>query len=289
MALRLDRGVRQRFSSHEPAPGVPLSVMELSAGTSVRRYDEIVDGYVEHVRSSVIHGVAFGALLPLCAPAGRVLDVGCGEGVLARALAERGHAVVGIDISEGLLAVARLQEQQESLGISYVHGDASTLDELADGSFDGVATSLTSTDLDDLGGVLRSVARVLSPGGWFAFASLHPCFEPPHARSVEVDGRLARQVNRYFEEGPWRSRNADSLIAVRYHRRLGTILNAVLAAGLAIERVEEPAGDTRAISRAPIYGEVAEVLVVRAVKPAGGVPPCRDLPGGSPHGSRQGG
>lgn len=251
------------------APGgfrrITLYVKKPSA--SVRRYDEIVDGYVEHVNTSVIHGVAFGVLLPLCAPAGRILDVGCGEGVLARALAARGNAVIGVDISEGLLAVARDREEREPLGITYVHGDAATLHGFDDGSFDGVATSLTFTDLDDLEGVLQAVARVLAPGGWFAFAALHPCFEPPHASSAEVNGRLVRQVNRYFEEGPWKSRNPDSLIGVRRHRRLATILNAVIAAGLMIERLEEPAGDAHAIERAPIYGEVAEVLVAKSAKP----------------------
>lgn len=111
------------------------------------------------------------------------------------------------------------------------------------------------------------MGRVLEPGGWFAFAALHPCFEPPHARNADVDGRLARQVNRYFEEGPWRSRNPESLIGVRHHRRLSTILNAVIAAGLVIEHLEEPIGDASAIGRSPIYGEVAEVLVAKAVKP----------------------
>ena len=90
-----------------------------------------------------------------------------------------------------------------------------------------------------------------------------------HARSTEVEGRLVRQVNRYFEEGPWRSRNPDSIIGVRYHRRLSTILNAVIDAGLVIEHLEEPPGDAGAIERAPIYGEVAEVLVGKAAKPGG--------------------
>jgi 2-polyprenyl-3-methyl-5-hydroxy-6-metoxy-1,4-benzoquinol methylase len=242
--------------------------MEPTLETPVlRRYDDIVDGYVEHVRTSIIHGVAFGALLPLCAPGGTVLDLACGEGILARELAARGNRVVGIDIAERLLALARAEEERAPLGISYRRIDGTTLTGLDDGSFDGVATSLTSTDIDDLAAVVRSVVRVLAPGGWFASASLHPCFEPPHARTVEVEGRATKQLNGYFEEGPWRSRNPDSLISVRHHRRLGTILNMLIEAGLVVERVEEPIGDTAAVARSAIYGEVAEVLVVRAVKP----------------------
>ena len=257
----------RRVASHLHHEGFVLFRRHRPRGIEVRDYDEIVDGYLEHANASVIHGVAFSALLPLCAPTGRVLDLGCGEGILARALAQRGNTVTGIDLSEGLLAAARDREERERLGIRFVHGDAARLEGFDDESFDGVATSITFTDLADLDGVLRAVERVLAPGGWFAFAALHPCFEPPHARSAEVDGRLVRQVNRYFEEGPWRSRNTDSLIGVRHHRRLSTILNAVIDAGLVIEHLEEPIGDASAVERAPIYGEVAEVLVGKAVKP----------------------
>ena len=246
--------------------------MEPPSTPAVRDYDDIADGYDEFVKSSTIHGVALGALLPLCTPSGQVLDLGCGQGVLARELAARGNTVVAIDIAERLLALARRQEKLEPRGITYRHADAATLAGFADASFAGVATSLTFTDIADLQGVLRSVVRVLAPGGWFAFATLHPCFEPPHARTVEVDGRFAKQVNAYFEEGSW-SRNPDSLIGTRYHRRVATILNTVLEAGLVIERTDEPRGDPTAIEQSPIYGEVAEVLVARAIKPARRVSP----------------
>lgn len=267
-AARVDVAEVLRVTTHLHQEGFVLFRSQPRRALDTRDYDEIVAGYLEHVESSVIHGVAFGALLPLCVPAGRVLDLGCGDGILARALARRGNTVTGADLSTGLLTAARDREKREGLGITYVRADAAELEGFGDGSFDGVATSITFTDLADLDGVLRAVSRVLVPGGWFAFAALHPCFEPPHARSAEIDGRLVRQVNRYFEEGPWRSRNPDSLIGVRHHRRLSTILNAVIDAGLVIDHLEEPRGDATAVRRAPIYGEVAEVLVAKAVKPS---------------------
>lgn len=241
--------------------------MEPPADATVRNYDDIAQGYDGFVKkSSIIHGVGFGALLPLCDPSGRVLDLGCGQGILARELARRGNSVVGVDVAERLLAFARREEAREPLGITYQHADAASLAGFADASFDGVATSLTFTDLDDLQGVMRAVARVLVPGGWFAFASVHPCFEPPHATTVKAHDRVAKQVNAYFEEGHWRSRNTDSLIGIRYHRRVSTILNCVIDSGLRIERIEEPRGHETAIAENPIYGEVAEALVGRAAK-----------------------
>jgi ubiquinone/menaquinone biosynthesis C-methylase UbiE len=231
-------------------------------------YDPIADQYDAFVRESTIHRVAVPALIACCEPAGgHVLDLGCGQGVLARALAERGDTVTAVDISAALLEIGRRIERDAPRGITYVDCDATTLVDFADGSFDGAATCVTFTDIDDLHGLLASTFRVLKPGGWFGFAALHPCFEPPHARSIETDGRLAKQVNGYFEEGPWRSKNPDSLLGRRHHRTLSTLMNAVIAAGFVVERVEEPRGRGEALALSPIYGEVAEVLVVRAARP----------------------
>lgn len=56
----------------------------------------------------------------------RVLDLGCGEGRVARALAERGASVVGVDVSSVLIDTARSAEASTGLGISYVKDEAAT-------------------------------------------------------------------------------------------------------------------------------------------------------------------
>jgi len=56
----------------------------------------------------------------------RVLDVACGHGRITRELARRGASVVGIDISGVLISKAREIEQDEPLGIRYVHDDVTT-------------------------------------------------------------------------------------------------------------------------------------------------------------------
>ena len=61
-------------------------------------------------------------------------------------------------------------------------------------------------------------------------ATLHPCFEPPHATTTEINGRPIKQVARYFEEGRWWPDNPDRLLAHIgwHHRTLSTLLNALL-------------------------------------------------------------
>lgn len=60
-----------------------------------------------------------------------VCAVACGQGREARYLAGQGAAVTGVDLSENLLAIARRHEEADPLGISYLQGDAHTLDGLA--------------------------------------------------------------------------------------------------------------------------------------------------------------
>lgn len=276
-------GAPAPVQNHLPAASLALLAEELRASLAVptaqapgsqdtarvpvqARYDRVSAEYDTFVSQSFIHRLAVPTILELAQPpGGKVLDLGCGQGILARALAARGDRVTGVDISERLLDLARGYEDDNPLGIEYLHADAATLAELPDGTFNGVASCLTLTDLDDLDGVLSSVARVLRPGGWFVLAGLHPCFEPPHARVTEVDGRAAKQANGYFEEGWWRSKNADSLLVWRHHRRLATIINSLVAAGFRVDQVREPQGAGTLLDVAPIYGEVAEVLAIRAM------------------------
>jgi SAM-dependent methyltransferase len=205
------------------------------------------------------------AVLELLGDGDDVLDLACGQGVLARELARSGRKVVGVDISAELIRLAREEEVREPLGIRYLVDDATTLAQLADASFDGVACNLALTDIDDLDSTFRRLCRVLRPHGWFTFATVHPCFATPHARSVEVEGRTLMQVGRYFEEGRWYGDNPEGLRGRlgSLHRRLSTILNALVEAGCRIECLAEPRGGKDIVDKVPVYGEVAEVLVVR--------------------------
>src|SRR5947209_7054383 len=58
----------------------------------------------------------------------RICDLACGQGRVARYLADQGASVVGIDLSVGLLAIARRHEEAEPRGIEYCHADARSLE-----------------------------------------------------------------------------------------------------------------------------------------------------------------
>ena len=104
----------------------------------------------------------------------RVLSLACGQGQDARLLARLGATVTGVDVSEPMLRHARRHEAAAPRGIAYVHGDAQSLSPFADESFDGVACHMALMDIPQLAPTIRSVARVLRPGGWFVFSIVHP-------------------------------------------------------------------------------------------------------------------
>ena len=102
----------------------------------------------------------------------RVLDVGCGTGVLARAAADRvelAKQVTGLDRNEGMLAVARRVRPQ----IDWRQGDASALP-FADNSFDVVVSQFALMYFSDRTAALTEMMRVLKPGGRLAIAVWGP-------------------------------------------------------------------------------------------------------------------
>jgi 2-polyprenyl-3-methyl-5-hydroxy-6-metoxy-1,4-benzoquinol methylase len=207
----------------------------------------------------------------------RVCDLACGQGRVARHLADLGARVIGIDLSAKLLEIARRHEQAEPRGIEYVLADAQSLDSAALGTFDGVLCFMALMDIPELAPTLRGVASILRPGGWFIFALLHPCFHTSQSGEIEAPEGTTRTIARYFVEGHWRSdtRPGPPGKVGAYHRTLSTYVNALTDAGLALERLSEPQPDgdaprSPAFSdgvRRPVWSEVPAILAARCRKP----------------------
>ena len=94
----------------------------------------------------------------------RILDVGCGDGVLATRLALAGARVTGIDASADMIAAARRGAKAAGVEIDLVEGDAGDLPFSA-GRFDCVVSVATLCFVDDPRPTIREMVRVLKPGG----------------------------------------------------------------------------------------------------------------------------
>jgi ubiquinone/menaquinone biosynthesis C-methylase UbiE len=99
--------------------------------------------------------------------AARLLDLGCGTGLFSVALAERLPAarVAGVDLSSGMLAVARAQaERRGALHAAFCRADAATLP-FAEDSFDAAVAAGLLPNVNDRVAILAELRRVLCPGG----------------------------------------------------------------------------------------------------------------------------
>jgi ubiquinone/menaquinone biosynthesis C-methylase UbiE len=111
-------------------------------------------------------------------PGDRVLDVGCGPGRHAVALAEAGFAVTGVDVSAGLLEIARSAAQERNVKVSFFRQDARSMP-FAD-EFDAVISICQGGfglmgDDDTL--ILHRMAEALKPGGVLALTAFNALFE----------------------------------------------------------------------------------------------------------------
>ena len=95
---------------------------------------------------------------------GKVLDVGTGTGFLANLLAELGYESVGIDFSEGMLEIGRVNSANRGLSVEYILGDGDELP-FADNSFDALVNCRVIWTLLDPVASLKEWMRVLKPGG----------------------------------------------------------------------------------------------------------------------------
>lgn len=233
-------------------------------------YDDIAEWYDTWVAGSIGDDPYFAESDALMGDVAgqRICDLACGQGRVARYLAARGAQVVGIDASAKLLAIARRQEQDEPHGIAYLQADARNLDGVANHAFDGVLCHMALMDIAELAPTLYTVARILRPGGWFVFATFHPCFHTSRSGELQAPDGWVRTIGSYFVEGYWRSatRVGPPGKIGAYHWTLSSYLNTLIDAGLHVEQIREVQAGPETMARRPIWAEVPAILAVRCRK-----------------------
>jgi SAM-dependent methyltransferase len=178
-------------------------------------------------------------------PGRATLDLGCGEGRLARDLTRLGHDVVGVDLSPTMVAAARAAQP----GLAVHEADAAHLP-FPDASFDCVVAFMSLQDVHDFEAAVREGARVLEPGGRLCFAIVHPLNSAGKFDGDEADAPFVI-AGSYLA----RSHYADSVARdglemtfVSEHRPLQAYTDALADAGLLIERLREPAMPEEALA-----------------------------------------
>jgi SAM-dependent methyltransferase len=195
------------------------------------------------------HRDAFMELVPL--PGRLTLDIGCGEGRLTRDLAERGHRVVGIDVSPTMVDAARSLSPE----LEFIQGDAAKLP-LEDGAADLAIAFMSLADFDDMQGAVREAARALEPGGRFLAAVVHPINS---GHDLDREHREARLVmtEDYFDRRILVDTIERGGLAMTFEGRHWTLqdyFDALADAGFLVELLREPSDDEHPRwSRYPLF------------------------------------
>lgn len=203
-------------------------------------YNSTASKWVRGEPSSLSDFTARPVILALCEPVSglRVLDLGCGEGYCSRALRQQGAGeVLGIDLSQEMIAAARSQEAKDELGIRYEVGCATDLSMFNAGELDLVVAVFLFNYLntDQTQRCMAEIARILRPGGRFIFSVPHPAFpymrqaEYPFYFQVEGTGYFS-QRDRQFPGRIWK-RDGSWLDVQLVHKTLEDYFDALKAAG----------------------------------------------------------
>lgn len=208
----------------------------------------------------------FDGILP---PAGGLtLEIGCGEGRVARALAARAHNVVALDASPTLARAAREADARSA----YLVADATALP-FADATFQTVVAynSLQAmTEFADMAQAVREAGRVLAPAGRFVLCVAHPMTDIGRMRT-SAEGELVI-TGSYFERERVNETVTQGGLEMTFHGWTYTLedyARALEEAGLLIERLREPVPTGEQAGQRPGlegWRRVPLFLFVRAVK-----------------------
>lgn len=206
-------------------------------------------------------------ILPLVARhlrgARRVLDVGCGEGQVARHLAGLGIDVVGFDPTTTQIAAAH----DRAGGPRYAEARADALP-CRDGAFDAVLLCLALEHVDAFEAAIGEVARTLQPGGRFVLLLCHPLLQAPGGAWIDdrTVGEHYWRISAYLTDHTIVDEVAPGVELRFIHRPLNRYVHALGAAGLLIEDMEEPPPPARLVAETWDYPEAFTIPRVLAIR-----------------------
>ena len=188
----------------------------------------------------------------------KVLDIGCGEGQVTRALPSKPSRVVGVDPSWKQVSKAL----ERSVGEVYIQASADELP-LVSGAFDAAVACLVFEHITEMREAVAEVARILKPGGRFVFLLNHPLLQTPGSGWVE--DYPSDPPSQYWRIGQYlveqeTLEEVELGVEISFvHRPLSVYLNALAENELMLKRMVEPAPPEGFLERNVAYRSASHI------------------------------
>lgn len=243
-------------------------------------YDKLVGESGSDYHRHVILPAALRLLAPQ--PGESVIDVCCGQGVLARPLLEAGiERFIGVDASPRLIEAAKSRHHLERRA-SWIQADACAPGAWADASHDAAACLMAVHDVENVRGLFANIHAALKPGGRAVIILMHPCFRIPRKShwGWDADQKIQyRRLDSYATPAaipitthPGKGTGEETLF---HHRPLADLLNAIAINGLTLAACEELYSHRRSQGSGPFSKaehkaaeEFPLFLALKALRPA---------------------
>lgn len=166
-----------------------------------------------------------------------VLDLGCGEGYLAREMSSKGAQVSAMDSSPTMIDIAR--SKSSSYQIQFSVGDITNDLPYKSGEFDIVVCNMVLMDIADIGGIFKEVNRVLKPGATFVFSIVHPCFSGTLGNWIDLETstpslRFKRRYISHFKDVKHIFGLTQGVLVAHYHRPIQDYIKLILENDLSL-------------------------------------------------------
>ena len=205
-------------------------------------------------------------------PNEKVLDIGCGQGVLAQYIVSAQGLYTGVDVSEQLIKIAKNRKLENA---NFLRGDARRLNL---SGFDAAVMLLSIQDMDPLDQAIASAAKALGTRGRLIIFMNHPAFRIPRQSGWGWDeGRKLqyRRIDRYLTPlaVPMKAYSSQQTgVTISFHRPLQSYVNTLNDYGFVIDRmleiptykVSQPGPNARAENLS--FREIPQFLAIRAKK-----------------------
>lgn len=229
----------------------------------IKDWDRIAGQYSEHIRTKCdlcLRDLGESFWKALGDLKGRsVLELGCGNGVLAGQMLSKGAQVIGLDGSMEFLQEAK----KVSEDLKFFQADLNAEPDV-EGKFDLIISHMTLMDLRNPSPLVRSIPNFLNPNGRFIFTIPHPVFFHQKREKDVQTGNSFKAVRSYLSQETWRINTFGG--HDHFHRSLSWYFSLVNGAGLSVDLFLEPPHQTA--SRNPLaefYNEFPLYVLIRCV------------------------